>query len=235
MVDSRQLVVAAHHPDRLRWPAPQPGGQGIEPAVLWNVFRALELVAPAFWLRRLQARLSGAPLAPAPQIVEVSLWRELTMPPALCLDRAQPSITIDVWIETEHAAWALLSGDRIARSAADGSAGADLVARALDAAAWHAGARKLHAGAVESVCESGSLVAQRYARSSQSARTRSALPTYVERSPCIPGALSWSDLALILADCADALMLSSLERAVAREALVWLDRAGVSPLASSAL
>ena len=64
-----QFVIAPHHPDRLRRPAPTLGGASAErfaQAVAWNIFRTLELVTPSFWLRRLHLRLTGEPSTPAP-------------------------------------------------------------------------------------------------------------------------------------------------------------------------
>ena len=209
------LIVAAHHPDRVRWPARDPRALGrdlAEQTKLWNVFRALELVSPAFWLRRLHARAFGAPLTPAPQLVDVSLWRTLTMPPSSCLDGAQPSISIDVWIETEHAVWTLLSADRLARGGPNGAPDPDLVSRAIEASAWHAGGRQHYTGIIEGTH-----------------------PFRARVLTQIPRVVHWTDLAGILSDCADAAALGPVERFVARQALDWLRQAGLSPLAASAL
>ena len=108
-----QLIVCPHHPDQLRRPASRPGAlhaDNLEYALTWNVFRTLELLPPAFWLRRLQARLQSAQsLEAAPQIVRVELWRALPLPPAQQLidpDRTEP--VADILIETEHAVWTLM-------------------------------------------------------------------------------------------------------------------------------
>ena len=58
-----RLIVWPHHPDQLRRPASRPGAlhaDNLQHALAWNVFRTLELLPPAFWLRRLQARLQSA-------------------------------------------------------------------------------------------------------------------------------------------------------------------------------
>ncbi len=51
--DSTRLFVWPHHPDRLR--VFNRGARGlrgpVEVALTWNVFRTLELVSPAVWLR----------------------------------------------------------------------------------------------------------------------------------------------------------------------------------------
>ena len=103
-----QLIVCPHHPDRLRRPASRAGdlhADNLEYALTWNVFRTLELLPPAFWLRRLQARLQSAQsLQAAPQIVRVELWRALSLPPAQQLvDAGRAAPVADILIETEHA------------------------------------------------------------------------------------------------------------------------------------
>jgi hypothetical protein len=234
----KELLVTAHHPDRVRWPPAEPralGADMLEHAKLWNVFRALELVSPAFWLRRLHARLTGAPLTPAPQIVQVVLWRELMMPPALCLDGAQPPAMVDVWIETEHAVWAVLLASRVASSDADETPAADAVARVIDASAWHAGGRDRYFGIIEGTGDIGSRIATRYGRSIRSAQMRSAQPPHATVEARPPGVLQWRDLVEILADCANAPMLSPVERIIAGHAAHWLEQPGVSPFAAPAL
>ena len=59
-----QIVIAPHHQDSLRRPSPRLGAIGhdrFRQTLLWNVFRTFELLPPAFWLRRLQARLHMDP------------------------------------------------------------------------------------------------------------------------------------------------------------------------------
>jgi hypothetical protein len=120
---------------------------GLRPTLLhaltWNVFRTFELLPPAFWLRRLQARLHSAlTLEAAPQIVRVELWRALPLPPAPRLidpDRAEP--VADILIETEHVMWTLMvrPDDRLE----DHATGSDPVARLIDAGSWFAGTQRL--------------------------------------------------------------------------------------------
>jgi hypothetical protein len=136
-----QLIVCPHHPDLLRRPAPRAGdlhADNLEYALTWNVFRTLELLPPAFWLRRLQARLQNAQsLEAAPQIVRVELWRALSLPPAQQLvDPGRAAPVADILIETEHAVWALMvrSDDWLE----DHVSGTDPVARLIDAGSWFA-------------------------------------------------------------------------------------------------
>ena len=88
-----QFVISPHHPDRLRRPSPRGAAAGrdrFQQALTWNVFRTLELVAPAYWLRRFHTRLTGQPSLVPPQIVDVHLWRALPLPPILQIDGARP-------------------------------------------------------------------------------------------------------------------------------------------------
>jgi hypothetical protein len=73
-----ELVIAPHHPDRLRGPAARLGASTDDrflQALAWNVFRTLELLAPAFWLRRFHLRMPGDPAVVPAQVLRVSLWR----------------------------------------------------------------------------------------------------------------------------------------------------------------
>ena len=43
------------------------------------------------------------------------------------------------------------------------------------------------------------------------------------------GAINWRDLAAVLHECEEAQNLSAIERALARNAVVWLQNVGVEP------
>ena len=109
--DHASLVVAPHHPDRLRRPMPAAWAAGDDAfvyALTWNVFRTLELIAPSFWLRRLHLRLTGEASLLAPQIMSVRLWPELHLPPIRRIDGRRSDVPVDVVIETEHDVWTIL-------------------------------------------------------------------------------------------------------------------------------
>ena len=98
-----QIVIAPHHPDSLRRPSPRLGAiedDRLSQTLLWNVFRTFELLPPAFWLRRLQARLHIDPVPRAPHTVRVDLWRALAMPLAHHVDGVRPvTLSLDFQIE----------------------------------------------------------------------------------------------------------------------------------------
>src|SRR5688572_11815141 len=107
MMTSRQLVVWPHHRDTLQLPAADRWDPPAAEAMTWNVFRTLELMPPAFWLRRLNAFLGLLPPQPAPVTATVRLWAPLPIPPGFGLS-ASDTVRADVFIETEHAVWALI-------------------------------------------------------------------------------------------------------------------------------
>jgi hypothetical protein len=232
-----RLIVWSHHPDQLRRPVSRPGAlhaDNLEHALLWNVFRTLELLPPAFWLRRLQARLQSAQtLEVAPQIVHVELWRALPLPPAQRLidsDRIEP--IADIVIETEHAVWTLMVRRNNWLEGAE--AGSDPVARLIDAGSWLAGTRDYHFGLIvfdpERTLIAKALV-QRYGRSEDSLSLRSGSRSGPKVNVRGVGLMCWADLAAILRDCEESRVLSDIERALAENALTWLAEVGIVPTA----
>lgn len=226
-----QLVIAPHHPDRLARPPARLGAiehERFQQTLTWNVFRTLELVTPAFWIRRLHIRLTGDQSPTAPQIVKVSLWRRLPLPPIQRIDGARADVMADVVIETEHAVWTLIVADGRDHSIDD----LERVAHLVDAGAWLAGAREYCCGVIEAATASaslGDLLKSRYSRSGDSVRLRSDT-----RGPAMPtmtacGAINWRDLAAVLHECEEAQNPSAIERALARNAVVWLQKVGVEP------
>jgi hypothetical protein len=228
-----RLIVWPHHPDQLRRPASRPGAlhaDNLQHDLAWNVFRTLELLPPAFWLRRLQARLQSAQtLDAAPQIVRVELWRALPLPPAQQLidpDRTEP--VADILIETEHAVWTLMvrRDDWLERT----EAGSDPVARLIDAGSWLAGTRDCHFGLIvfdpERTPVATALI-QRYARSKNSLSLRSDPRSGPKVNVRGVGLMCWADLAAILRDSEESRVLSDIERALAGNVLTWLAEVGI--------
>src|SRR5690349_9681065 len=140
VADTRdEFVIVPHHPDRLRRPGVRSvvyAGERFQQALAWNVFRTLELLTPAFWMRSFQARLFGQAVSPAPQTAQVTLWQSLALPPARRLDGERPHAFADVIIETEHAVWTLVPASNHDLGESDGP-----LCRLLEAGAWRAGVR----------------------------------------------------------------------------------------------
>jgi hypothetical protein len=199
----------------------------------WNVFRTLELLPPAFWLRRLQARLQNArTLEAAPQIVRVELWCALPLPPAQRLiDPGRTEPITDILIETERAVWTLMvrRDDWVEHHEAE----SDPVARLIDAGSWFAGTRDYHFGLIvfdpDRTPVARALV-QRYGRSENSLSLRSGSRSGSLANVRGVGLARWAALAAILRDCEESQVLSDIERALARNALTWLAGVGVVPM-----
>ena len=224
------FVIAPHHPDRLRRPAARLGALAEDrfaQALTWNVFRTLELLSPAFWLRRLHVRATGAASSAAPQMVRVALWETLRLPPIRRLDGDRAGAFVDVVIETEHAVWTLMVGTDCDRLLDDDRSIADVV----DAGAWLAGGREYYCGVIEraaGAASPGTVLRDRYSRSRDSAELRSSARGPVRPTRVVWGALQWEDLAALLAECADAPHLPRIEQALAHNVVAWLKQARVA-------
>lgn len=224
-----QIVIAPHHPDRLRRPRGRPGAiedERFSQTLLWNIFRTLELLPPAFWLRRLQARLHMDWFPAAPQTVRVNLWPTLTLPPAHHVNGLRPDVTADVVVETEHAVWALMLGGADLRRVETDSTKADSVAQLIDAMSWYAGTRDCVFGVISSrpMHQDASVpVVERYFRSKDSLRLRSDWRGNLLSNVRGVGSLRWTDLSAILRDCEQAHGHTRIERALARNVVTWLE------------
>ena len=199
-----QIVITPHHPDSLRRPSPRLGAiedDRFRQTLLWNVFRTFELLPPAFWLRRLQARLRMDPVPGAPHTVRVDLWRALALPPAQHVDGVRPDVVADVVIATEHAVWALmLCGDDL-RHIDAGSAKGDFPSQVIDASSWYAGTRGCYVGIVSSQPghqDAGVALVERYFRSRDSLQLRSDSRGSALSNVRGIGSIRWTDLAAIL-------------------------------------
>jgi hypothetical protein len=224
-----RLVITPHHPDRLRRPQVSVAGSfddRLEQALLWNVFRTLELITPSFWLRRLHARLTGEPPPVPAHIARVRLWPHLPLPPMQCLDGHRADVIVDVVIETEHAVWTLVLEARH-----DDLADGEHAAAVVDAGAWFAAPRAHYCGVIEGSGGDGlraAVLQRRFARSRESVRLQSATRGAAAPARATWGALSWPDLAAVLRDCCEATSLPPVERMLARHAVTWLRDVGVS-------
>ena len=228
-----QIVITPHHPDLLRRPPARPGAienDRFRQALLWNIFRTFELLPPAFWLRRLQARLQTDWFPAAPQTVRVDLWPALTLPPTHHLDGARPTVVADVMVETEHAVWTLILGGNDLWHAESDSTKAASAALLIDATSWYAGTRDCSFGVIwgqPTYQDAGAAVVERYFRSRESLRLRSDWRGNLLSNVRGVGSLRWKDLAVILRDCARAEVLTDIERALARNVVTWLERVGI--------
>jgi len=228
-----QIVLTPHHPDSLRRPSPRLGAiedDRFRQTLLWNVFRTFELLPPAFWLRRLQARLHMNPVPAAPHTVRVDLWRALALPPAHHVDGVRPDVVADVVIETEHAVWTLMLCVDELRHVDAQSVEGDFASQIIDATSWYAGTRGCYFGILSSRPshqDAGVALVDRYFRSRDSLQLRSDTRGHALANVRGIGSVRWTDLAAILRDCEQADVLTHIERALARNALTWLEQVGI--------
>ena len=233
--DSDFFEIRPHHPDRLRRPAGRPGrvrADVMAQAMTWTLFRTLELLPPAFWLRRFHARLQNAEnLGRAPVTLGVSLWRTLPPSPGHAISGESSGVLADVLIETEHLVWTLVTtfGADIVWPDKD-AGGLDPVGRLIDAGSWYAGRREYYCGLIvrdPSDAERGTSLLQRYG-----GRTAAKSRFPASSAAAVPpvrgvGVARWQDLVEILGDCAGSSVLTEFDRALARRVLTWVEQAAI--------
>ncbi len=229
-----QFILLDHHPDLARRPEAKPGRidtGNLSAALAWNVFRTLELIAPAFWLRRFRARLDvPTPLAPVGQTLSVRLWAALPTPG----ERGQlEPVCVDALVESETAVYGVMTFAGSDLELGDSTrARPDAILRTIDAASWHAGVRDCYVAFVTTSCADspvGSGLIDRY-RGSRDALLRR-LPHRRDGLTNVRGIgrMTWRDVAGIIQDCAGSESLTDLERFAARRTGRWLDSLGIHP------
>ncbi len=170
------------------------------------------------------------PVPGAPHTVRVGLWRALTLPLTHHIDGVRPDVVADVVTETEHAVWTLmLCGDDPRQVDAESVEG-DFASQVIDATSWSAGTRGCYFGIVSHQPrhqDAGVALVERYFRSRDSLQLRSDTRGHALSNVRGIGSVRWTDLAAILRDCEQADVLTSIERALARNAVTWLEQVGI--------
>jgi hypothetical protein len=195
------------------------------------VFRTLELVPPAFWLRRFRARLDVlSSEEPAERTLSIRMWEVL--PPSAADGRREP-VTVDALIETDTAAYGVIAAAGSDLDFGDSTlARPDPILRAIDAVSWHAGARDCYVALITAdrleTPIAGALI-ERYRGSRDVLRRR--LPHRRDGLMNVRGIgqTTWQEVAGIVQDCAGSDVLTDLERFVASRTGRWLDSMGIHP------
>ena len=224
MTDPCRFVVWPHHPDLLRRPATNGKDACVTQALTWNIFRAAELLPPAFWLRRLNTLFGLAPPCPAPVTARVQLWVQLPVPPGHGF-ASSAAVAADIVIETERAVWAMLvcNGD-VASPPVD--TGIDRVAMMAYAASWYAGRRPCYVGLIVDAPERAPLgvsLIRKYQLSSSSLHLRWPDRHHDGANLLGLGFTTWRQLIAVLCDAAQSDTLAVMDRNIARHALDWSD------------
>lgn len=231
MSDRFALTQQPYHPDVLRQPpisSSDPIGDRRRAALIWNTFRTLETIAPAFWLRRLVARLGGLQTGVvfAPQTVRVRCWEELPLTPTAMMRRGKRgSVPIEVLVETEDLVLTIcapplssLVSPLLADTASPG------LLEVAESTIWRAGTRLafvavlLPPEADETTWAARVMRRARVVRRVMEARDRT-MP-----GPCGLGPLVWPDLVSILRDVSTSPIIPFEEGARAAGVVRWLTR-----------
>ena len=142
----------------------------------------------------------------------------------------RPDVVADVVIETEHAVWTLmLCGDDLRHVAAESVKG-DFASQVIDATSWP----PVHAVVTSGSCHISPVTRMLEWRwSNGTFRSRDSLQLRSDtRGNALSnvrgiGSVRWTDLAAILRDCEQAGVLTNIERALARNAVTWLEQVGI--------
>ena len=147
MTLSRRLVVWPHHRDTLQLPAADRWRPTPAEAMTWNIFRTLELMPPAFWLRRLNAFLGLVPPRPASVTATVRLWARLAMPPGFGVSASDGVRTDGDGSKPSTQRGMIVRRKRDLETAGSDSV-IDPVAMLAYAASWFAGRRDCYVGVI---------------------------------------------------------------------------------------
>lgn len=231
MTDRLALTQQPYHPDLLRQPAisaSDPIGDRRRAALLWNTFRTLESTAPAFWLRRLIARLGGLRdgVAFAPHTVQVRCWEDLPLAPVAMLRRGKRGhVMVDAVVETEDLLLAIcapalpsLAMTLLADTSAPG------LLEVVESTSWRAGSRFAFVAVLLPPEADETTWSTRVAR-------RAGLVERVVAAGERPignlrgiGSLAWGDLVGIFQDVATSPIIGIDERDAASRQLKWMRR-----------
>jgi len=197
-----------------------------EDALTWNVFRSLAQVNPTFWLPRLFTRaFDRAEDMRAQATKGTALVERYSGSRLRFFQKAEGESEIDVLIETEQIVWfieAKFRSDISERTT--NNPDRDQVIRNLDVGTWYAGVREFYFSLLlldAPQATKGTALVERYSGSRDDVLRR--LPHRPDGLANLRGTgrLRWSQLAAVLAECADAAPRAD-ERAYAQRAVDWL-------------
>jgi hypothetical protein len=227
--DVFRFFVSPYHPDVLRQPLADAGAVAsdrLRHGLTWNVFRTLEQIAPAFWMRPLVASLGAltSEYNSAPHVCSVSCWEWLDPCPAAKLRRARrAAVRADVVIDTDDTVVTFLVPniadvtDLVLSDTADGGL-LDL----LEATSFKGGVRAAYVGVVLPPGRDSDVWIEHVQRRATAVhRVVQASGRHVRNVRGI-GALTWHQLYALLADAASSELLLDSERRIAAATERWM-------------
>jgi len=202
-----------------------------EDAVTWNVFRSLRQIDPGVWLPKLQNEANLPCRALSSDGVAVTVWRDVSPPPALLLEGDEGISEIDIVIEAPTWVWFIEAKFR--SDISDGTTtrpDRDQILRNLDVGSYYAGVRKFYFTLLVKDAETSRKGITAIEKYRDLAAVRSILsshrPDGLDNLQSI-GVLEWHQLGRVLASAATTAPNED-ECEIARRALAWLREKGLA-------
>lgn len=227
--DVYRFFVSPYHPDVLRQPeanAVIDRDDRLRHALTWNVFRTLEQINPAFWLRPLVARLGAMTdeYDSAPHVCQIACWDWLDPAPSARLRRQRrAAVRADVVIDTDDTVMTFLVPrvDEVTSLVLSDTAEGGLLDLA-EATSYKGGVRASYVGIVLPPGADTDVWMTRVNRRGRAVQRVFAASGYGIRNAGGIGALGWLDLRAILDDAGRAHSLATSERTRATEVSRWM-------------
>jgi hypothetical protein len=227
--DVYRFFVSPYHPDVLRQPevhAVVDPEARLRQALTWNVFRTLEQINPAFWMRPLIARLGGLTdeYASAPHVCQIACWDWLEPAPEARLRRyRRAAVRADVVIDTDDTLVTLLVPrvDEITTLVLSDTAEGGLLDLA-EATSFKGGVRASYVGVVLPNGADSDVWVSRITRRALAVQRVLLASGRTVRNLRGIGALGWHDVLAILNDAARSTSLCPTERTCARDVGGWM-------------
>jgi hypothetical protein len=227
--DVFRFFVSPYHPDVLREPlsdASAVTSERLRHALTWNVFRTLEQIAPAFWMRPLIASLGTLTddYASAPHVCSVSCWDWLEPCTEAKLRRGRrAAVRADAVIDTDDTVLTFLvpNAADVANVVLSDTAEGGLL-DLLEATSFKGGVRAAYVGVVlPPGYDSDAWIGRVHRRAHAVHRVMQASGRGVRNARGV-GAIGWRHLQAILADAARSESLPTTEQSLAAATEHWM-------------
>lgn len=227
--DVYRFFVSPYHPDVLRQPEAgvvNDRDDRLRHALTWNVFRTLEQINPAFWLRPLVARIGAMTdgYVSAPHVCQIACWDWLDPAPVARLRRhRRAAVRADVVIDTDDTVMTFLVPrvDEVTSIVLSDTAEGGLLDLA-EATSYKGGVRASYVGIVLPPGADNDMWMTRVNRRARAVQRVLESSGYGIRNAGGIGALGWHDMRAILDDAGRAHSLADSERSLATAVSRWM-------------